>query len=226
MNSIITIVISIFFLLGIVPIESHGQVLKDYRLTSKGDTINRIDKADRKQGPWIIRYDELRGEPGFEEEGYYLNDKKEGAWRKFNLDGDLIAVELYRWGNRDGKQLYYTRNGELYREESWKAMNPLNPYDTIMVPDLTNPDLMIEKIVKQESAEIRHGLWRYYDPSTGQVAKTEKFVYGKLEGPKTNIPTQQNADSVNKKVAPVVKPKPKEVEAFEKSKKQKSKIKA
>jgi hypothetical protein len=100
-------------------------------------------------------------------------------------------------------------------------MNPLNPYDTIMVPDLTNPDLMVEKIVKQESAEIRHGLWRYYDPSTGQVVKTEKFVYGKLEGPKKEASIQANTSEMEPKVLPTVKPKPKEVEKWDKSKKAK-----
>ena len=69
--------------------KTGAQTFKSYQLTSKGDTINRIDKTDRKQGPWIARFEELRGEPGFEEEGYYLNDKKEGAWRKFKKHTSL-----------------------------------------------------------------------------------------------------------------------------------------
>ena len=205
--------------------NTSGQALKSYQLTSKGDTINRVDNGQKKQGPWVSRYEELRGEPGFEEEGYYLNDKKEGAWRKFNLDGDLIGVEFYRWGNRDGKQQYFTRNGGLYREESWKAINPLNPYDTIVVPDLDNPNVMVEKVIKQESAEVRHGTWRYFDPSSGQVMKTEKFFYGKLEGPKTDAPSLISGDTIKVKATQIPKTKPKEVEAFEKSKKQKMKTK-
>lgn len=205
--------------------KTGAQTFKSYQLTSKGDTINRIDKTDRKQGPWIVRFEELRGEPGFEEEGYYLNDKKEGAWRKFNLDGDLIGEEFYRWGNRNGKQQYFTRNGGLYREESWKAMNPLNPYDTIIVPDLDNPNVMVEKIIKQESAEVRHGLWSYFDPSSGRVVKTEQFFYGKLEGLKNDISSNMPTDTSRAKAVPIPKTKPKEVEAFEKSKKQKTKAK-
>lgn len=204
-----------------------AQQWKDYRLLSNRDTINRIDMQGRKQGPWMERFEELRGEPGFEEEGYYVNDKKEGRWRKFNLDGDQIATEFYRWGNRDGKQQYFTRNGGLYREESWKALNPLNPYDTIIVPDLNDPDIMIEKIIKQESAEVRHGTWSYYDPSTGRLVKTEKFLYGKLEGPKMVMDNQARVeDTVKSKSAVPPKPKPKEVEAFEKSKKAKQKVKS
>ncbi len=219
--SLFTAIISLLFLTT----NTSGQAFKSYQLTSKGDTINRVDNSQRKQGPWISRFEELRGEPGFEEEGYYLNDKKEGAWRKFNLDGDLIGVEFYRWGNRDGKQQYFTRNGGLYREESWKAMNPLNPYDTIVVPDLDNPNVMVEKIIKQESAEVRHGIWRYFDPSSGQVMKTEKFFYGKLEGPKTGSPSLISSDTVKTKAPQLPKTKPKEVEAFEKSNNKKVKTK-
>jgi hypothetical protein len=224
MKSIVSFFTTLILLL-LLTTNTFGQALKSYQLTSKGDTINRVDNSQRKQGPWISRLEELRGEPGFEEQGYYLNDKKEGAWRKFNLDGDLIAEEFYRWGNRDGRQQYFTRNGGLYREESWKAMNPLNPYDTIVVPDLDNPNVMVEKIIKQESAEVRHGTWSYFDPSSGQVMKTEKFFYGKLEGPKTASHALINADTIKTKATQLPKTKPKVVEAFEKSNNKKLKAK-
>ena len=125
MKSIISFFSSLLLMIAF-PIQPFAQAFKSYQLTSKGDTINRIDKNDMKQGPWIRRFDEIRGEQGYEEEGNYKDDKKEGTWNKFNLDGDLIGIEFYRWGNRDGKQQYFTRNGGLYREESWKALNPKN----------------------------------------------------------------------------------------------------
>ena len=49
---------------------------KTFKLTEKGDTINAVDKADLKQGKWVIHIDEIRGEPGYEEEGIFKNDKK------------------------------------------------------------------------------------------------------------------------------------------------------
>jgi hypothetical protein len=171
----------VFVLMFIFPVVSNAQYWIDYKLTPRGDTINRIDKNKKKQGPWWFRYEEVRGEPGFEEEGYFYNDKKQGPWKKFSLMGDLIAQEYYIAGFRDGKQMYYNRMGDLLREESWKAVDPSNPYDTIMVPDIDHPERMIRKIIKHESAEIKHGVWNYYDPVMGTVTKTERFVFGQPE---------------------------------------------
>ena len=183
------------------PCMSSAQYWIDFKLSPQGDTINRVDKFNRKQGPWWFRYEEVRGEPGFEEEGYFYNDKKQGPWKKFSLMGDLIAREYFIAGHRDGQQLYYNRMGDLIREESWKAIDPAHPYDTIMVPDIDYPESMIKKIIKHEAAEIKHGVWKYYDPVMGTVTRTETFVYGQ--------PPQ--VVSPNKNTAPVktdVKPTP------------------
>ena len=115
-----------------------AQKWKSYRLTSNNDTINCIDYNDLKQGKWSVKVDGLRGEPGYEEEGIYKDGKKEGVWRAYTQMGDLYAVERYRWGNKDGRSEYYTLAG-LVREESWKAVNPENPYDTVDVYDPYDP---------------------------------------------------------------------------------------
>lgn len=56
---------------------------KSYRLTASGDTLNRIDESNRKQGKWAIKIESLRGEPGYQENGVFKDDKKEGTWRIF-----------------------------------------------------------------------------------------------------------------------------------------------
>lgn len=165
----------------LMPAFLQAQYWKEFKLTPKGDTINRVDKNNKKQGPWWFRYEEVRGEPGFEEEGYFYNDKKQGPWKKYSLMGDLIAQEYFIAGYRDGKQLYYNRMGDLIREEGWKSVDPSNPYDTIMVPDIDHPERMIKKIIKHESAEVKHGVWNYYDPVMGTITKTERFVFGQPE---------------------------------------------
>ena len=175
-----------------------------------------------KQGKWVVRVEDLRGEPGYEEEGYFVDDKKEGPWRKYNLTGDLLAIENYRWGFRDGKQQYFTMLGDLLREESWKAVNPENPYDTIDVPDLDNPAVSVSKVIKHDGTEIKHGTWKLYDPATGFIVKTETFIYGQKSGPGGTVDgttANSNAPASQKQ-----KEKPKEVLDFEKKNAGKKKI--
>jgi len=171
----------LFLLIGcFFCMSAHGQ-LKDYTIGVKGDTLNGIDKNGHKQGKWVIRHDELRGEPGYDEEGIFINDRREGIWRKFTLVGDRFAEENYHWGFKDGMSRYYDMNGELLKEENWRAFNPDKLYDTIDVEDVANPDHYTKTIIKNEGSSLKNGAWKYYDPSAGFITKTEFWVLGKLE---------------------------------------------
>jgi hypothetical protein len=173
---------------------------KSFKLTPVGDTINRIDKNDKKQGKWMIHVDELRGEPGYEEEGIFKDNNKEGVWRQYNLTSDLIGVENYKLGGKDGIQQYFTFLGELYREESWRAYNPDAPYDTIAVYGTGSNEIASYKIVKAEPYSVKHGEWKYYNPSTGFIVKTEKYERGFLEKKAASISTEGvNTKESNKK---------------------------
>lgn len=153
---------------------------KTYVIGVKGDTLNCVDMKGNKQGRWVVHVDALRGEPGYEEEGVYVNNRKEGTWRRFNLMGDLTAVENYRWGNKNGQCIYLNNMGNPIREESWKAVNPDNPYDTVNVYDVNNPTkIASKKVVKLEGYSLKHGTWKFYDPMTGAVEKTEEWFLDK-----------------------------------------------
>jgi len=181
---------------------------KNYVLSPKGDTLNRVDLNDKRQGRWAIHIDEIRGEPGYEEEGIYSNNRKEGLWRVYALTGDIKGVEFYRWGLKDGVCQYFGMNGTLLREESWRALNPDKEYDTIQVEDPDKLDHYKTVVVKNEGAAIRDGQWKWYDPNTGMINRTETYTVGKLEHPAA---PQTAATSAPKTVA-----KPKEVLEFEK----------
>lgn len=181
---------------------------KSYIISPKGDTLNCVDQSGKKQGRWVIHVDELRGEPGYEEEGVFKNNRKEGLWRNYTLGGDISGVEFYKWGLKDGVCQYFGMNGTLLREESWRAINPDKEYDTLQVEDVDHLDTYKTVIVKNEGAAIKDGIWKYYDPSTGMVARQETYTVGKLEHPTT----QQTAAAP----APKTVAKPKEVLEFEK----------
>src|SRR5256885_3391204 len=138
---------------------------KSYILGVNGDTLNRVDKNGLKQGPWVIHVEEIRGEPGYDEQGEFINDKKEGTWKRFTLDGDRIAIENYRYGFKNGKNVYFSNMGDLLREESWRAVDPKNPFDTVNVYDVNDPNKIIgKKVIKLEAASYKNGTWTYYDP--------------------------------------------------------------
>lgn len=196
---------------------------KTYKLDSKGDTLNCIDNKDLKQGKWISNVDALRGEPGYQEIGFYKDNHKTGEWQTYSLIGDPISVEHYRWGFKDGAAVYYNLNG-IIREESWKAIDPKNPYDTVDVPDL-NTDTVYRRVVKVESSTIKQGTWKYYDPQTGRLIKTEEYVLNELVDPtkKLNVTAQNSSDSTG--VKKPVKLKPAEILQYEKKNDGKKKIK-
>lgn len=163
-----------------ISINGFGQ-WKSFVLSPRGDTLNRVDQQGKKQGPWSVRVDDLRGERGYEEEGYYENDQKTGTWRKYSLEGVKIAEENYSWGKLNGRQKYFTYNGGLLREEGWRAMDPKIAFDTVPVYDIKDPSKMISRVVvKNEGVALKHGRWNYYDPREGTIEATEYYVMNKL----------------------------------------------
>jgi antitoxin component YwqK of YwqJK toxin-antitoxin module len=205
---------SILFVFLLFSISSFAQ-WKDYKLTSTGDTLNRVDKLDRRWGPWKLHYDNVRGEPGYEEEGWYEKNLKEGEWRLYSLQGDLVGVEYYKWGMKDSVCRYFTKNGELMAEQRWKAFNPAKQYDTFDVEDPDKLNSYHTVIVKNEGAAVKHGIWNYYDPATGRVIKSELYEFGKLEQEAKTAPPVTEKKAVAK---------PKEVVEFEKKNAGKKKV--
>jgi len=189
-----------------------------YTIGVKGDTLNKTDSKGFKQGKWVIHVDEVRGEPGYEEEGEYKNGRKEGAWRIYSLQGDLTGLELYRWGNKDGTCQYFNSSGSLVREETWRALNPDKQYDTLEIEDIDHLNEYKTVIVKNEGVAIKHGMWKFYDPSSGMIVRTETYTMGKLETHKQD-PTSDSTKTANKTLV-----KPKEVQEYEKKNAGKKKI--
>lgn len=203
-----------------------------FTISVKGDTINCTDAKGMRQGPWVNRYEEVRGEPGYEEEGVYKDGKKEGVWRLYTLQGDLMGIENYRYGYKNGLQQYFNTMGALVREESWLASNPDNPTETVEVYDINDPKKVYLVQVKLEASTVPHGIWKTYDPLTGRVVEKQNFILGKPDdgsGTANGILKNKegaagNAEAVPQEAAKE-KTKPKEVLEYEKKNEGKKKIK-
>jgi hypothetical protein len=227
----------IIILLLLSGLQSQAQ-WKSFIVNSKGDTLNRVDQKGLKQGPWVVKVPDLRGERGYEEEGVFKNDIKEGTWRRFTLQGDLLAIENFRYGYRDGKNIYFNFLGELQREETWRAIDPTNPYDTVNVYDVNDPNKVVgRQVVKLEPNSYKHGTWSYYNTERGTVERTEEWMMDKpkvKEVPKDDMApidvakTEGEGDEGETKKEEkktVTKTKPKEVLEFEKKNAGKKKVK-
>jgi hypothetical protein len=186
---------------------------KDYTLSLKGDTLNATDKKGLKQGKWVTSVGELRGEPGYEEEGEYKDDKKTGPWRRYNTTGDILAIENYRYGGKDGAQEYFSFLGDIQRLEEWRGYNPDAPYDTIPVYGTGSNEIISYKIVKAEQYSVPHGEWKYYEAG-GKLIKFERYDRGQLL--KNNETAAAIDPSKTAKVNPDEKVKTKEILEYEK----------
>lgn len=219
----------LFLFVLLISTEAFAQC-KEFVLTAKGDTLNCVDMKGVRQGPWIVKVESLRGERGYEEEGFFRNGVKEGVWRRYSEQGDVMAVENYRWGQKNGKNIYFDNFGQPLREESWRAIDPKNPFDTVDIYDVNDPTKIIAKqVVRVEARPFKHGVWTYYDPHRGAVERRDAFIMdrpARQEGDELvplDVSASQNTTAVKEEKKPVAKPK--EVLEFEKKNAGKKKIK-
>jgi hypothetical protein len=200
---------------------------KSYKLTDRGDTINCTDQKGVKQGPWLEIFPALRGNPGYEEEGIYLEGKRDGIWRRYSQQGDVLAVETYKWGLLNGKSQYYSIFG-IEREESWWAIDPGKKFDTLDVPDLYVDGNYRTVIVPNEGRSMKHGTWNFYNIQTGRIESSEEFIRDSAVGvlgslgfsQKKAQPKSESDSSTTKKID-----KPSVVQDWEKKNSGKKKVK-
>ncbi len=189
---------------------SHAQY-KSFEISAKKDTINATKLDGTKTGKWVKTVPELRGEPGHVEEGLYKDGYKHGVWRKYSIPGDLLSVENYFNGGKDGLQQYFTYIGDLQREESWKAYDPDSPYDTVAIYGTGSNEILEYKLFKAEPYSVKHGEWKYYDVNTGALMKSETWELNNIKKP--GAPQEKVAD---KTVAAKEVPKTPEMLEWEK----------
>ncbi len=103
-----------------------------YEILENGDTINRLDNKNRKEGKWLIVNKGGYGEEDFIELGTYDHNIKMGTWKSYTMNGVIISQEYYKQGNKSGEAKYYD-DGMLYCVGNYLALRSLYDYDTIMV---------------------------------------------------------------------------------------------
>jgi antitoxin component YwqK of YwqJK toxin-antitoxin module len=150
------------------------------------DSINRKNSKG-KQGHWIY-YGKDRPESGFPldakvEEGYYVDDRKEGIWVKYNADG-TPRLKGYYENNRPKSNCTFSRHG--IREEGTFSKNQ---YVDSLKRFHKNGKLEYEAFYNQNGKE--EGRVNYYYPN-GQL----EFTYNSVNGTPTGKATRyyENGD--------------------------------
>ena len=82
--------------------QPNGRCIYSWELVSGcKDTVNLTDCNKKKQGHWIIRkwavVNKKNGaEPVWSEEGYYVDNKREGYWKKYSETGEITDSVNYK----------------------------------------------------------------------------------------------------------------------------------
>jgi hypothetical protein len=160
--------------------------------------MNQTDAQHRKQGPWSEEVPEIRGEDGYTWEGNYVNDVKEGVWKKYAQAGAIIAEETYKHGVLSGHCRYFYPNGQVSAEGNFIAIDLDGQSENYRVIDPVTGEEHFEEVPRNPKS-LRDGVWKVYDED-GQVTK-EYYKRGEM------VPASALIDSTDTK-RPALPPPP------------------
>lgn len=133
--------------------------------------MNSVDAKNRKHGPWVEEVPSIRGEPGYSWEGVYKNGRKEGIWKKFNSNGDVMAEEMFKNGTLDGLCKYYYPDGKLSATGNMIAVDLEGQKDTVVVIDPVSGEETLTEVVRKGNS-VKHGEWRVFDEDGSMMRET------------------------------------------------------
>ncbi len=162
---------------------------------TKVEKINEKDKFNQKQGNWREFYPDTfsvkKNEKRLHTEGKYLNDKKNGYFKEYDIEGNLIATTKYKDGilepepaelaKLDIKRDYYPDATEKFRG-SYNKGTPegvhrfFNEKGEVDNSKIYRRGILVGEGIYDEEG-IKQGLWKeYYD--SGELRSEGKYENG------------------------------------------------
>ncbi len=163
-----------FLLLAISSFDGIAQAAK-----AESDTLNILDFQGQRQGYWKLAGD-MTGEAGYKknqlvEEGIYIDNKREGIWKKYYPAGNLKSEINYQNNHPKGFYRIYYRNGKTEEEGNW--MTNKNTGSFLRFHENGNP----AQEFKFNDKGNRNGLQKYYHEN-GNVHMTVEVEDGVAHG--------------------------------------------
>lgn len=170
--------IILFSLLQLLMLSTYAQEVKM--------NMNQVDAQHRKQGAWSEEVPEVRGEDGYTWEGNYVNDVKEGVWKKYAQAGAIIAEETYRHGVLSGHCRYFYQDGKVSAEGNFISIDVDGQMESYRVVDPVTGEEKFEEVPRNPKS-LRDGLWKIFDED-GNMTK-EYYKRGEMiPAPDTTAP--------------------------------------
>lgn len=162
-----------------------------YGFVRKIEKINRTDKNGWKQGVWKDFYDNGK----VKLDGRYLDDKKDGYFKEYDIKGSLLSTTKYVKGvlQKDVPELAkvdirkeYYPNGKIKYIGGYKDSLPQGPhrqYDeegNIVSTQIYEEGYLVGEGVMDEKGR-QQGVWKEYHP-TGELRATGEYSDGRRIG--------------------------------------------
>lgn len=151
-----------------------------------GDTINRMDENNFKQGMWKYFDDDM-----LTKEGSFMNNKKHGLWRFYYENGGLNTEITYKNGMAKGYAKSYYRNGKVMEEGFWDVSHWKDNY--IYYYNTGKPAY----VWTYNDEGRRTGKQQYFHPN-GNISIEGEWNDGKKEG--TLREFNENGDALVEKL--------------------------
>lgn len=141
--------------------------------------LNQVDDKGLRQGYWIIK-GYMSEEMDFSanatvEEGNYINNFKEGLWKKYYPDGTIHSEITYVNDRPYGPYTIYYDNGQVEEKSTWHRNKNVGEFKRFHENGEPQQEFFFADSGK------RNGVQRYFHEN-GQLALEVNIVNGKEEG--------------------------------------------
>lgn len=142
-------------------------------------TTNSVDDNGLKQGYWVVKgymTDDVNyGRNDVVSEGSYVDNRKEGLWKKYSFAGKLRSEIFYVHNRPEGKYTIYYPNGQVEESGSWVQNKNTGSFRRFYANG--NPQ---QKFEFSDNGK-RNGLQQYFHEN-GQLELEINIVNGKEQG--------------------------------------------